>query len=92
MHSDSMLDISTSCTAGMPPALGLTPQGQLHLGTQLVTPDCTSLAVRTEGRGGPFLLFTTRQHQLHSIPFRQLQAWLLDQARLKQEPGAADSR
>lgn len=76
----------------MPPALGLTPQGQLHLGTQLITPDCTSMAVRKEGPGGPFLLFTTRQHQLHSIPFRQLQAWLVDQARVKQGPGAADLR
>ena len=76
----------------MPPALGLTPQGHLHLGPQLVSLDCTSMAVREEGPGSPFLLFTTRQHQLHSIPFRQLQAWLLDQARLKQGPAAADSR
>ncbi|BDA44195.1 Elongator complex protein 1 [Coccomyxa sp. Obi] len=58
----------------LPPALGLTEKGKLYWGRMLLWEGCTSFAVRTEGAGGPYLLFITRDNVLHTVPFTSLLA------------------
>lgn len=54
------------------PAVGLSDGGQLYWGSSPIQGACTSVAVRGEGPGGPFLLFTTRGSVLHTVPFALL--------------------
>ncbi|KAL4420046.1 hypothetical protein ABPG77_007485 [Micractinium sp. CCAP 211/92] len=53
-------------------ALGLSPRGQLFWGTRQLASDVTSFALRHSGTGGAYLLFTTRQHQLHTASLASL--------------------
>ncbi|CAK0773220.1 hypothetical protein CVIRNUC_004042 [Coccomyxa viridis] len=56
------------------PALGISGSRRLLLGDQLLAEGCTSAAVRADGPGGPYLLFTTTDSVLHTVPLTQLQA------------------
>ncbi|KAK9834184.1 hypothetical protein WJX81_006434 [Elliptochloris bilobata] len=58
----------------LPPAVGLTARGSLLAGGLTLVEGATSLAVRAEGPGGAFLLFITRDSQLHTRPFSALAA------------------
>ena len=51
------------------PALGLSEKGQLYWGSSPIQSGCTSVAVRGQGAGGPFLLYTTRDSKMHTVPF-----------------------
>ncbi|KAK9808650.1 hypothetical protein WJX72_001296 [[Myrmecia] bisecta] len=55
-----------------PPAVGLTKKGQLFWGGQLLADDCTSVVTRTSGPGGAHLLYITRTHRMHIVPFTRL--------------------
>ena len=54
------------------PAVGLSESGQLYWGSSPIQGACTSVAVRGQGSGGPFLLYTTRDSTLQSLPFALL--------------------
>ena len=54
------------------PAVGLSEGGQLYWGSNPIQGSCTSMAVRGQGPGGPFLLYTTRHSTLHTLPFTLL--------------------
>ena len=56
------------------PVLGISEGRRLLLGDQLLAEGCTSAAVRADGPGGPYLLFTTTDNVLHTVPLTQLQA------------------
>lgn len=56
------------------PALGISGSRRLLLGDKLLAEGCTSAAVRAAGPGGPYLLFTTTDSVLHTVPLTQLQA------------------
>ena len=56
------------------PVLGISGSRRLLLGDQLLAEGCTSAAVRADGPGGPYLLFTTTDSVLHTVPLAQLQA------------------
>jgi len=58
----------------LPPAVGLTARGRLLAGAQPLAEGATSLAVRPAGAGGAYLLFTTRDGQLHARRFAALAA------------------
>lgn len=64
------------CPGGerLPLAVGLTARGSVLAGAQTLAEGATSLAVRAGGPGGAFLLFTTRDSQLHARPFAALGA------------------
>ena len=67
------------CYAGPGPlqqALGISQRKRLYLGDQMLAEGCTSAAVRTEGAGGPYLLFITSDSVLHTVPLSQLQEGL----------------
>lgn len=63
--------------AGLPhgpaAALGLSERGQLLCGGRQLAADATSFALRCEGPGGAYLLFTTRQHTLATLDLGALQ-------------------
>lgn len=58
----------------LPPAVGLTASGRLLAGSTALAEGVTSFAVRAAGAGGAFLLFSTRDSQLHTRPFNALAA------------------
>lgn len=57
---------------GTAPAVGLSEGGQLYWGSDPIQGNCTSMAVRGQGPGGPFLLYTTRDSTMHMLPFALL--------------------
>ena len=60
-------------TSWVPPAIGLAvPTGELYWGATLLVKDVTSFYVRTDGAGGPFLLYTTRTDQLYTYSLESL--------------------
>lgn len=60
-------------TSWVPPAIGLAvPTGELYWGATLLVKDVTSFCVRTDGAGGPFLLYTTRTDQLYTYSLESL--------------------
>lgn len=60
-------------TSWVPPAIGLAVQtGELYWGATLLMKDVTSFCVRTDGAGGPFLLYTTRTDQLYTYSLESL--------------------
>ena len=59
------------------PVLGISERRRLLLGDQLLAEGCTSAAVRADGPGGAYLLFTTTDSVLHTVPLTQLQAGAL---------------
>lgn len=54
------------------PAVGLSTRGELFLAASLVSKDVTSFAIRHEGPGGSFLLFTTRGERLVTLRVKDL--------------------
>ncbi|KAL4852847.1 Elongator complex protein 1 [Chlorella vulgaris] len=56
------------------PAVGLNANGQLYWGSRLLASEVTSFAVRSSGPGGAYLLYTTQQHTLHTLPVSGLAA------------------
>lgn len=69
------------------PAVGLSEGGQLYWGSAPIQGACTSVAVRGQGPGGPFLLYTTRDHMLHTLPFALLGLQTAKPAQLAPKPG-----
>ena len=65
-----------ACPGGerLPPAVGLTARGSVLAGALTLAEGATSLAVRADGPGGAYLLFTTRDSQLHARAFAALTA------------------
>lgn len=55
-----------------PLAFGLSASGQLLWGARQLAAEVTSLAVRQDGPGGAFLLYTTRSHNLHTVSLAAL--------------------
>jgi elongator complex protein 1 len=49
-------------------ALGLNGKGELCLGSRQLAAGVTSFTLRYKGPGGPFLLYTTRNHMLRTLP------------------------
>ena len=56
--------------------LGISGRKRLYHGERLLAEGCTSAAVRTEGPGGPYLLFITSDSVLHTVPLSRLQEGL----------------
>ena len=56
--------------------LGISGRKRLYHGDRLLAEGCTSAAVRTEGPGGPYLLFITSDSVLHTVPLSRLQEGL----------------
>ena len=54
--------------------LGISERRRLYVGHQLLAEGCISAAVRADGPGGPYLLYTTADSVLHTVPLAQLQA------------------
>ena len=52
--------------------VGLSANGHLYWGSDLVAEQCTSAAIRDKGPGGPHLLWTTHANFLHCRPFASL--------------------
>ncbi|DBA88250.1 hypothetical protein WJX77_011440 [Trebouxia sp. C0004] len=69
------------------PAVGLSEGGQLYWGSAPIQGACTSVAVRGQGPGGPFLLYTTRDNMLHTLPFALLGLQSAKPAQLAPKPG-----
>lgn len=69
------------------PAVGLTEGGQLYWGSAPIMGACTSVAVRGQGPGGPFLLYTTRDSMMHTLPFAVLGLQTAKPAQLALKPG-----
>ncbi|KAA6419594.1 MAG: elongator complex 1-like [Trebouxia sp. A1-2] len=69
------------------PAVGLSEGGQLYWGSAPIQSACTSVAVRGQGPGGPFLLYTTRDNMLHTLPFALLGLQTAKPAQLALKPG-----
>jgi len=49
-------------------ALGLNSKGELFWGSRQLAAGITSFTLRYQGPGGPFLLYTTRNHMLRTLP------------------------
>jgi elongator complex protein 1 len=49
-------------------ALGLNSKGELFCGSRQLAASVTSFTLRYNGPGGPFLLYTTRNHLLRTLP------------------------
>jgi len=49
-------------------ALGLNLKGELFWGSRQLAAGVTSFTLRYQGPGGPFLLYTTRNHMLRTLP------------------------
>lgn len=73
--------------ASTAPAVGLTEGGQLYWGSAPIMGACTSVAVRERGPGGPFLLYTTRDSMMHTLPFAVLGLQTAKPAQLASKPG-----
>lgn len=69
------------------PSVGLSEGGQLYWGSAPIQGACTSVAVRGQGPGGPFLLYTTRDNMLHTLPFALLGLQTAKPAQLALKPG-----
>ncbi len=54
--------------AGSFKALGLNSKGELYWGSRQLATGVTSFTLRYKGPGGPFLLYTTRNHLLRTLP------------------------
>ena len=54
------------------PVLGISERRRLLLGDKLLAEGCASAAVRADGPRGPYLLFTTTDSVLHTVPLAQL--------------------
>ncbi|KDD74902.1 IKI3 family protein, partial [Helicosporidium sp. ATCC 50920] len=78
-------DMQPTPLASLPPALGLSDRGVLAWGSQVLAHGVTSFAVRWRGPGGPYLLFTNRDHAMVSVP---LSAELLARRAPGSSPGA----
>ena len=57
---------------GCPLAFGLSASGRLLWGARQLATEVTSFAVRQDGPGGAFLLYTTRAHNLHTVSLAAL--------------------
>lgn len=69
------------CTSPSMPAIpgtnisgvvGLSRNGCMYFGGILVSTGVTSVGIRSEGPGGPFILYTTKANQLHLLQLSQL--------------------
>ena len=69
------------------PAIGLAEGGQLYWGSSPVQGNCTSMAARGQGPGGPFLLYTTRDSTMHTLPFTLLGLQTATPAQASAKPG-----
>lgn len=50
------------------PVLGLSSLGKLYINACEIAEAVTSFSVRFEGPGGPFILYTSKYHTLHTVP------------------------
>lgn len=62
----------SSSTLDLFQGLGLSPKGDLWWGVRQIASAVTSFIVRTRGPGGPFLLYTTRNHMLRTLPLSSI--------------------
>lgn len=56
----------------IPGFVGLSRNGCLYFGGSLLSTGVTSVGIRSEGPGGPFILYTTKANQLHVVKLSQL--------------------
>ena len=76
LHGNHQLPQKVELVSAMASAgaalVGLSVDGHLYWGSDLVAEQCTSAAIRDKGPGGPHLLWTTRASFLHCRPFASL--------------------
>ena len=58
----------------LPRILGLSAKGELWWNSRHIASTVTSFALRYQGPGGPFLMYTTRNHLLRTLPLASLLA------------------